>query len=62
MKDKQIIETLLRAFKDNRVDLDYSVDYIFNGYRNSTQFNQRSFNIGMYVGGIIMFIVTYLFS
>lgn len=60
MKDKRIIEPLLRAFKNGDVDFEYTVNYILDVYSNSKRFNWNNFGTGMCVGGLLGIIAAYL--
>lgn len=52
-EDKHEIEVLLRCFKNEAVNFNYSVEYLLDIIPNSSQFNFKNFMVGFMSGGIV---------
>ena len=53
MTDKEKIKTCLRAFKNNEVDLKFTIEFMLSVFSESRRFNWANFIIGLVVGSII---------
>jgi len=56
MDDKKKLEPMLRMFKNDKIDIEYAIDYILSVYSQSKRFNYNSFIIGCFVGATILYI------
>lgn len=57
MKDKEKLALLLKVFKAGHIDFDSAIDIIFRIYSGSKRFNWNNFQLGMFVGQILMYVI-----
>lgn len=62
MKDKELLKTVLNAYKLEHVDQEYTIQYLLDLQRRSKRFNWFNFEVGACVGMWFLLILKYFFN